>query len=724
MERLRILRFDSIDSIKSYLGHFKKNEVAVGSNDKLLRFLDICRIEYETAEVHVPNDEMCHQIIIEQLNKTKTNIVAICFSKNKDIFILSLYYAVKKKCNLIFATEENINSIIKEVSKEYERCCVITDEQTASFIQTTVSVLDDFSLGIIAGRDSWETLYIINKSIAGSKKQINNSVSIDRTDHTEKGINRVGEYSYIPFSDSSANIILEAVSGLADIFSFMGHGRDELLWLKNSLLCSGMIQSKKTGNLPNCITTGKCFAEGAEVLPIHQIPSLTVFVNACLTGKIGDAYYGNEHNVAQVFLGENTVTYMGTPFLGKPFEAIVHYYVSLVMSGMKLGDVCKLINSFYNKYQIGVGNEFFLFGDPDYCLNSTSGIFEYNISDSEDNVVFELHKKAPLIILCYEGNLFDDFYALKKEVTLVNDSNQPIYCNMIKEEGAKKTFLHVFTRGLLWEGIYKLKITRSKLSQQWDINNIVRIEELVRMGLTNSKINLYINESINAVDNFIQCRNYNMARLDTISKNVYNKYYKLIKRMDTIHKSIVQEIKGKVHISGIYIEDYYMENGFKEIYRSLSKHKCCYCGSYLYDIDVINSLYGIHRKHYFCLRCGNVSSSPENAALGVYFQCEERQQKKETNLISLCIENRGQTTSSGVASIAIKSGEKIYNAIYSPEQVTFEIGPTEKQVIVFEISKEKVFPNRYSMLVGIVIADNHLYTTTRGIYFSDDPDIL
>ena len=73
---------------------------------------------------------------------------------------------------------------------------------------------------------------------------------------------------------------------VADIFSFMGHGRDESLWLKNSMICGGGIQSTKTGNLPNCRITGKCFIENTEIVPIHNIPALSVFVNACLTGKM------------------------------------------------------------------------------------------------------------------------------------------------------------------------------------------------------------------------------------------------------------------------------------------------------------------------------------------------------------------------------------------------------------------------------------------------------
>ena len=727
MERLRIISFDSMDSIESYLGHFKKNEVAVGAKDKLFSFLDICKIEYEIVGVYVSNDEICSQEVMEQLNNTKTDTVAICFSCNKDVFILSVYYAVKKGCNCIFANEDNVQSIIEKASKEYKRCCVITDEFSAAYVQTIVSTCNA-SLGIIAGRNSWETLFIINKSIAATKKSINNIVSVDRTDHAEQTLKRLDNYTYIPFNDSFPNILLEAIKGVADIFSFMGHGKDELLWLKKGLLCSGIIAAEKTGNLPNCrITgnlpdcriTGKCFEEDTEVLPISDIPSLSVFVNACLTGKIGRAFYGGEHNVAQSFLGENAVTYMGTPFLGKPFEAVVHYYVSLVNSGMKMGDVCRIINTFYRTYQINMSNEFFLFGDPDFCFDSAYPIFKYSINDAEDNVIFELQEKTPLIVLHSDGNLFDDYISLTREVTLVNEANQPIYCNMI-QEGGNKTFVHVFTRGLLEKGIYKFEIKKHRLGMKWDIDNIACIENLIRMGLTNSKIDRFYQESINAVDNFKQCLNYNMARLDTIDKTIYSKYSRILNRVDSIHRSIVQEVQRKVHISGIYFEDYCMEKGFKEISREISECKCRYCGSELFNIDVFKALFSIKRRHVFCIRCGTISSSPENETLNVYFECEERQRKNETYLVSLCIENQGDTISTGVASIAIRNGKQKIDAIYTPEQITFEIGPTEKYEFVFEINTKKDHLNRHTTLVGIVLANSHFYTTTRPVLFYDD----
>ena len=719
MERLRTLKFDSIESIELYLNHLKRTDIAVGPNDRLFDFLDKCKIEYDVVEIHDSNAKLCSQELVEQINSKKSENVAICFDCSREVYILSLYYAVKKGCNLIRIDRENAKTLIEKASREYKRCCIITVEQSAAYIQTIIATLENSAFGIIAGRTFWETLYIINKSLSGYKRTIQNIVSVDRTDHITKGLSRLDVYAYIPFNDSSPEVLLESINDIADIFSFMGHGRDESLWLKNSMICGGGIQSTKTGNLPNCRITGKCFIENTEIVPIHNIPALSVFVNACLTGKIGASYYGNEYNVAQVFLGEKTITYMGTPFLGKEFEPVVHYYSSLVTAGIKTGDICKLINSFYKTFRIGIDNEFFLFGDPDYCFKSTFPIFEYGISSMEESIVFELPEKASLVVLRFDGNIVDSFFRLSKEITMSNESNQPIYCNVIHEVNAKETVFHVFSRGFLDKGIYKINIKDPKAYQQWDIDNIVRLSELLRMGLTSSKTNIFFNESVNAVDNFKQSQKYSIARLDTIKKAVYSKYHRLTSRIDSLHQSMVHDVQSKVHISGAFIEDYYMENGFKDVSRVLSDFKCRYCGNYLYDIDIVNELFGIKRKHKFCLRCGTVSSAPDKSSLDIYFECDERQRKKETNSITLCIENKGDAISTGIASVAIKSGKR-YNAVYTPEQIFFKIAPTEKQRIMFEIDTKSDIPNRYSMLVGIILANSQIYTTTRGIYFYDE----
>lgn len=718
MERLRTLKFDRIESIELYLCHLKREDIAVGPNDKLFDFLDMCKIEYDVVEVHASNAKLCSQELVEQINCKKSENVAICFDCSREVHILSLYYAVKKGCNLICVDQENAKSLIEKASREYKSCCIITVEQSAAYIQTIVATLENSACGIIAGRNFWETLYIINKSLSGYNRTIQNIVSVDRTDHITKRLSRLNGYTYIPFNDSSPEVFIESINDIADVLSFMGHGRDEFLWLKNGAICRGMIQSTKAGNQPNCRITGKCVIENAEIVPIHNIPALNVFVNACLTGKIGASYYGNEYNVAQVFLGEKAITYMGTPFLGKTFEPVVHYYSSLVMAGMKTGDICRLINSFYKTFQIGIDNEFFLFGDPDYCFKSTFPIFEYAFSSTEESIVFEIPEKASLIIIRFDGNIVDSFFGLSKEITMSNESNQPLYCNVIYEVNAKGTVFHVYSRGVLDKGIYKLNIKKPKAYQQWGIDNILHLSQLARMDFTSSKTDVFYNESVNVVVNFQQNQNYNIARLDTNKKTVYSKYHRLINRIDSLYQSLIHDIQSKVHISGATIEDYYMENGFRDVSRILSNFKCRYCGNYLYDVDIFNEIFGIKRKHEFCLRCGSVSTAPDKSSLDIYFECDERQRKNETKSITLCIENKGDTISTGRASVVIKGGKRC-NAVYNPEQVFFTIAPTEKQRIMFEIDTDIDFPNCYSMLVGIVLANSQFYTTARNIYFYD-----
>ena len=656
--------------------------------------------------------------IIENIKKSQA--ISISIGSSKEIALLGRYYALKREANTINSTIKTVKKTIAWAIKNYKHCCIITEERHVPYIQSVLSLFDNYSVGIIAGRNYWETLYIINKNLVSGRMH-KNVLCIDRTDYTTKQSLRIDGYTYIPYSDSSKEEFIRAMGESLDVLSFMGHGRDELLWLKGGAICSGLLDMVNTKNedicetLPSCRFTGKCQHNNTQILPIREIFALNVFVNACFSGKVGSGWYGSQHNVPQVFLGEYSATYIGTPFVAKPIEALTHYYTALVMAGAKMGSVCRYINNFCQNYHLDYKSSHFLFGDPYYSFAVNLPIAKHRIVSCEGASEIILLQKTPLLVLLVSGNLFDDFFNFKKEVVLVNNSNQPIYCNMTYKRTSKSTVLHVFTRGLLEKGKYVLRITKSDVVSKQIISGMYSMSALVNMGIADSAIKKYLDESMGALENFTVLLNSNMTRLDNIGKVVYSKYNKLKSRFEHLHETVVRYMHNKIQTSGTHLEDVIFEKGFEERARTRIKKNCPYCNGSLQKSEFFSDIYNISRYHLFCQKCGNIFSSPAKSKLVLQLICEEMISKSKVNNMTLCVENTGDIPYSGVACVAIEKGVRD-DIITSPELLHFNCKPREKIYMEFKISCNMSSSRKMQLLIGVIMSNNQFYSVQRPIY--------
>lgn len=714
MNTVLIYEIDDIKQINQYLNDIEENAIFTPQKDKLTSFLEINNIPYTKKKLGSIQKNTVRNNS-KKIITDKKNMV-ICFSKKDEVIAMAKYYARKKDSDCYILERNDMDSFIEQRNRGFEYCCIITEEDNVPFVQRLIIKNNTFSVGIIAGRDEWETLYIINKNITASGRTIRNVVSVDRTDFTTQLKQKSKGFTYIPYNDSTKETLCNAINNCADVFSFMGHGRDEHLWLNKGLICNGPDGNECGEILPYCKKYGRCFEKNFQVLPISETYVINVFINACLTGKIRNGSYGSQYNVAQAFLGEYASSYIGTPFLARAIEAIPHYYTALAMAGYMFGDICYYLNILLQNYKIGLMNNYVLFGDPLFFLKADDMIYRLDLEDERKNIDFNLEKNKALIIIRFKWNLFDDFYALNREVSIKSKSQKPIYCSMIWNNDFQMTVLHVFTRGFLDEGAYSLRISDIKLKQKWDIDGLYSVNDIIHMGLTNAKINRFWTESIGALDNFKQSLDINLTRLDNIGKTVYSKYQKLQNRVRIIHEDIVLFEQNHIHNSGELFEDFYMDVGFIEESRKAIRKKCCYCNGDLYEHDVQSKIYKVKRMHHFCLKCGNILTAPHNSLLNLWFYSNDVLKKNKKNSIIMNIKNISNELIVGVAAVAVENGRK-YGFTYAPEMVQFELDTNEEQEIEFVIDCTCDDINPLRRLAGIVMANNQFYTITKPIYF-------
>ena len=97
--------------------------------------------------------------IIENIKKSQA--ISISIGSSKEIALLGRYYALKREANTINSTIKTVKKTIAWAIKNYKHCCIITEERHVPYIQSVLSLFDNYSVGIIAGRNYWETYYSI-----------------------------------------------------------------------------------------------------------------------------------------------------------------------------------------------------------------------------------------------------------------------------------------------------------------------------------------------------------------------------------------------------------------------------------------------------------------------------------------------------------------------------------------------------------------------------------
>lgn len=713
MESLKkIVKVGTSEDLLRYCSFGGEKSILTVDIERIEKFARDRKIKYELIDSLQNIDQ---KIIDEKCNNKKDSLI-ILLSQNYDIEIVAKYYAKKTKRELSTMTILEFEKYVKDVKNKQKEIFVIADIDIIEQIENIVSMNNwSLNIGIIWGNGRDDLLYKLNKIILCSDEKCQRMVIVDRTDRKSEQSIFEDYRVYVPHANSSKNNFEEAISEKAEVLAFVGHGRDELLWLTQGVLCAGP-KNVVGKRVPNCNNCGECFKQNVDIMKISDVNVTNCFIQSCTGGNMTGTIYGREYGLLDNFWDNNVVSYISTPYLCNEFNPLVHYYAAQVAVGRGMGEITKKINDYYFDYGVGNRNEFFLVGDPEYKVQSKYD--EKRVIVSADLEEFEilLDEKSPLMIIEVRNLSIKDFFSLEKEVVIHNSAGQVIYSNIYNDENANKSLIEIFTNGILAEGKYKIKI---KNRRAVNLMGISEIEYVYEIGVMDQSSKRFYEESFRVIKNFDITQNTLMANSSQIANHVYTKYDKLVNRIYKIDEQINNTLRNKVQKNGLLFDELCLSEGFKYSDKKLSNRKCPYCNGTLTEKYISNKINRISRVHLFCNTCGMVEDRPVNTSIKAEFSpLQNSLNKTGKNKVSIILENIGERDVHGIVSVAVVNGGKD-DFSYEPGEIKIDLAKGNKLEESFIISQSENVASHNYWLIAILTFETEIQIITRNIFYGE-----
>lgn len=661
--------------------------------------------------------DFCKNVNKKIISDEKNPIIYI--GQKEDEKIICKYFSLK--ASRLFINYLDLSKFwkdFKNLKKEYNSICVVCSENEKKALQDIlVSEKEVFNLGIITARRIEYLLFWINKLLVFSEMSKENIIVINRLDFEFKNIMCKEKISYVPREMSTGNEIDRLLKNGVLGLSFVGHGRDELIWLTDAVICgkSTSPNFKCHEIRPNCETNGKCFKENVTVIKASKIKAYNFFANSCCSAKMSDSVFGDNCNLMYSFTENYVATYIGTPFLSNGSEAMNYYYTSLILSGYNLGTVCKLINQMYYNFDLGEYNTFLLFGDPMLKFGGVKSKISKKIK-GEGFFKIEITQKVYLLELFIEGNFLKEYKSYSKEIIVKNDKKDKLYCNMIYDEKNDITLLHIFSELGLNIGEYFVNISSKNETNLYDVT---QLQGWIELGFFDVNIKKYFYESLGSIKNYIQNELYSKFRLDNINLSNYNKRKKIEKRRLKLFYSMVDFLLYKVDNKGYALDEACLENGFYVKNRKLIRLKCPYCGSGLSQSQVYNKLFQIERKHNYCTKCGNILDAPVNDKIDIHFQGENVYKANGDEVeIKIYVRNISNMMVQGYVGWAVSNGEKD-GFFYKNNLKYIDLMQGESIDLKGELNYKKNIASHNFWIIGIAVINSEIYMIKKDIYYEN-----
>lgn len=162
---------------------------------------------------------------------------------------------------------------------------------------------------------------------------------------------------YHPWSDATYDRLASQVSSQPfRMWNAMLHGRDDMIWLNNTLVCSkgsepgepsssaASAAREDTHRLPACHYTGECYRPDLKLIPIEQFQSLAMFVNTCSSFKLTTSLFHTDFSMALRAVGGWAGAYIASPYMvdGRPFQNLL--FEALMRTGTTVAEAVSLVD--------------------------------------------------------------------------------------------------------------------------------------------------------------------------------------------------------------------------------------------------------------------------------------------------------------------------------------------------------------------------------------------
>lgn len=156
--------------------------------------------------------------------------------------------------------------------------------------------------------------------------------------------------------------------------SFVAHGRDDILWLRDALVCGrGPAEAPggEFGGLPSCAHADQCYQPQRQLLDPVALATPLVFINSCASLKPAKSVFPTRFNVGLRFLDGATCALVASPLMtnGKLWQNLLFQF--LLHSGRTLGAAVQIVNQATARSGLDFAG-LHLIGDPTLTVSAPS----------------------------------------------------------------------------------------------------------------------------------------------------------------------------------------------------------------------------------------------------------------------------------------------------------------------------------------------------------------
>jgi len=689
---------------------------------------------YEYTEV-AENISLEYEKCVEEHNKGVINdqqSIVVAFDNQVEYKLCALYHAKMKRSRLILL--KSISDIYEFINRgSYLNYSIFCDSNEISIeVITRLLALQlessrEFYFSFLTARNVASLNNLIIKNDIYKKYDITDSVDIVRTDYLQEDVYYDGEVKIIPRKHTTIESLKEAIyEKPVTLTTFIGHGRDELLWLNDGGICGRIhcdINNKtKKANMPACYYSNDCFWTGLNKVFAYDVLSRHAFINSCYSSKIENSTFGNDYNLCYSFLNGHAASYLGSAFLVKEDESTNFYYQAQVLSGITLGKAAANLNKYYYESRSGHKGTYFLVGDPLTRVEPKREIVHIELEDFDKWNVngtyetrFPIESDTYLIIIRIPiHNFIKDYYNFRNRIMVYSVDKQNLFGVVLQKENYAE--LHVFSKTVIKKTEILINILQGNELNLEAVNNLSIIKNIDLIN--DKKFKHDLNELERSSINFSKLNFNKINNLNSAYKNMYKKLDGIQEKVGGLQKQVIDYLIREVDREGFLWDEYLLEAGLvlENDYKSNADVLCNYCGGKTFSQKYSHSIFkNIERKHTVCFKCGLIKESPANKEeIEVYFEGDSYAKVNNQFTQKIVIKNKTKHMQTGYAGMAFAWGYN--NNIEMDKSSQFvKVKSNEITEITVNFSIPKDIPLHNYWLRGNIALNGDIFSIKKDI---------
>lgn len=713
--------YEYVELIHNYTDHYPVLGLKAG--DLLRGYLKKKKLDYSAADFF---GEITYNYPIN-CNVHEGETERLVISLNNDDWYWPAYFHAKLTDSEIFYADKTtaIEEIIRIKKPKFVTLCGSPDNLDTNTISRLHSIQlekwstpAEFYYGVLSARDISIFSFVIVKNdiIKKEPAPLPHIILIDRIDFDNENKILKDDLTILPRKAATVKIFEEELAKHDScVLSMIGHGRDYLIWMSDSIICA---KSKDAvispgRHMPSCMYINECFKDQNRT-QLCELNLKHIFLNSCSSLKVDDSIFGREFSLVYTALEGNVVSYLGTPDMidGKKFSN--YLYVAMLKSGYSLGETSGLINRSYADLGLGPELTYYLVGDPTIQVFHEPDCFIVNDSVAINSTLsIDIPNCFLVIINLGEENIIDSFMKGIIRIIVTDSVKQDLYGVLRYFQG--RTQLFIFTNG-------RMKATKLNIDlQKKSMFNYKPIEYLEFFQLMKVTGDTILKNKILAIKEL----GMNISRdkkdfffLWSQLGRFYQRYSNLEKKIESVGEDIIYLLNEKTHKKRFSFAEHCIESGL--YYESdCNSGECHYCNQplklYVYRHPVFSN---IVRNFYRCPICGDVFDFFGDTELSIYFRGKSQFEVRETIKQEVVIHNRSEYNEcKGFGGVRVVEGEDL-QVSYNYPDFKICVPPKTEMSYNVEISFPlETKPHDYWLKANIIV-DGNLWNVKRHIFLA------